>query len=92
MLEHLGLVVDAIPGHPQRLGEEGLDQAVVADHLERHPLAGRGQADAVVGLVAHQPELVEPLQHRGHRRGRDPQPLGERGGRDRALAAAAASA
>ena len=26
-------------------------------HLERHPLAGRGQAHAVVGLVLDQPQL-----------------------------------
>ena len=31
MLEHLGLVVDAVPRHPERLGEELLDQAVAAD-------------------------------------------------------------
>ena len=71
VLEHLGLVVDAIPRHLERLGEEGLDQPVVADHLERDALAGRGQGDAVVGLVAHEPQLVEPLEHRGHR-GRAP--------------------
>ena len=41
MLEHLGLGMDAVAGHPQRLGEEGLDQPVVADHLERDLLAGR---------------------------------------------------
>ena len=39
MLEHLGLVVDPVPRHPERLGEVGLEQAVVADHLERDPLA-----------------------------------------------------
>ena len=35
VLEHLGLGVHAIPGHLQRLGEEQLEQPVVADHLER---------------------------------------------------------
>ena len=44
VLEHLGLVVDPVPGHPERLGEIGLDQAVVADHLERDPLARRRSA------------------------------------------------
>ena len=42
VLEHLGLGVDAVLGHAERLGEVGLDQAVVADHLERDPLAARG--------------------------------------------------
>ena len=44
VLENLGLVVDAVPGHSQGVREEGLDQPVVADHLQRHPLARRGQA------------------------------------------------
>ena len=36
VLEHLGLVVHAVPGHAERLGEVELEQAVVAQHLERH--------------------------------------------------------
>ena len=35
MLEHLGLGVHAIPRHPELLGQEQLEQAVVAQHLER---------------------------------------------------------
>ena len=77
VLEHLGLLVDAVAGHPQRLGEVGLDQAVVADHLERDLLAGRGQADALVGQVVDQAEAGEPFQHRGRRRRRDAEPLGD---------------
>ena len=61
MLEHLGLVVDAIPRHAERLGEVELEQAVVAQHLERDALAVGGQRDALVGLVVDQAELVEPL-------------------------------
>ena len=61
VLEHLGLVVDSIPRHLERLGEEGLDQAVVADDLEGDALTGRGQGDAVVRLVADQTELVKRL-------------------------------
>ena len=37
VLEHLGLGVHAIPGHPELLGQEQLDQPVVAQHLERDP-------------------------------------------------------
>ena len=55
VLEHLGLLVDAVARHPQRLGEVGLDQPVVADHLERHPLPRRGQADPLVGDVSTRP-------------------------------------
>ena len=39
MLEHLGLVVHAVPRHAERLGQVELQQPVVAQHLERHPLA-----------------------------------------------------
>ena len=35
VLEHLGLVVHAVPRHAQRLREVQLQQAVVAQHLER---------------------------------------------------------
>ena len=34
VLEDLRLGVNAIPGHSQRVGEEALEQPVVADHLE----------------------------------------------------------
>ena len=43
MLEHLGLIVDPVPRHPENLGEVGLDQPVMTDHLECHALPGRGQ-------------------------------------------------
>ena len=39
VLEHLGLGVHAIPGHSELLGEEQLEQPVVAQHLERDPAA-----------------------------------------------------
>ena len=83
VLEHLGLVVDLVPGHPEGLGEERLEQPVMADHLEGHPLPRRGQLDAPVGLVADQAELGHPLDHRRHRSRRDAEPLGEGRGPDR---------
>ena len=67
VLEHLGLGVDAVPGHLQRLGEEQLDQPVVADHLERDPAPVGGQAHAAVGVVLDQAELAEALEHRRDR-------------------------
>ena len=39
VLEHLGLLVHAVPRHPERLGQVELEQPVVAEHLERHALA-----------------------------------------------------
>ena len=41
VLEHLGLGVHAVPRHPQHLGQVALEQAVVADHLERDAPSGR---------------------------------------------------
>ena len=39
MLERLGLLVHAIPRHAEMLGQVELEQPVVAQHLERDPLA-----------------------------------------------------
>jgi hypothetical protein len=77
VLEHLCLVVDLVPRHPEGIGEIGLDQAVVADHLERHPLARGAQRHPVVGPVLDQTHVRHPLEHRGHGPGRDAEPLGE---------------
>ena len=77
VLEHLRLLVDPVPGHLQDLGQEELDQAVVADHLERHPLAPLGQPGPVVGLVLDQALVAESLQHPGGRGRRHSEPLGD---------------
>src|SRR5579863_485377 len=86
VLEHLGLGVNAIPGHAERIGEEALEEAVVADHLERHAPPGGGQAHPAVGLVRDEAQLVELLEHRRHRAGCDAETLCECAGRDRLLA------
>ena len=57
---------------------DSLEQAVVADHLERHAPPVVGQPHAAVGRVRDQAELVEALEHRRDRAGRDAQALGER--------------
>ena len=77
MLERLGLLVDAVPRHAEVLGEVGLQQPVVAQHLERDPASGFGEHHAAVGDVLDQPPLVEPLEHRRDRGRRDPEPLRE---------------
>ena len=41
VLEPVGLVVDIVDVHAERLREVQLEQAVVADHLERDALAVR---------------------------------------------------
>ena len=78
MLEHLGLVVHAVPRHAQALGQVQLEQPVVAEHLEREALALGGQLDAAVGLVADQAERAQLLDHAGRRRGGHAEALGER--------------
>ena len=75
VLEHLGLRVHAVPGHSQDLGQEELDQPVVADHLEGDPLALRRQARAVIRLVLDHPLVRQALEHRGRRRRRDAETL-----------------
>ncbi len=87
VFEHLGLLVHAIPGHPEALDQIELEQPVVADYLERDAAARVGQLDAVVGLVDHEPELAEALDHSRGRRGGDAQPVGERVGADGPVAA-----
>ena len=83
VLEHLGLLVHPIPGHPERLDQIQLEQAVMAHHLERHAPAVLGQRHTAVGLVLDQAELAEALDHPGRRRGGDAEALGERVGAHR---------
>jgi hypothetical protein len=75
VLEHLRLLVDTVARHPQRLREVGLDQPVVADHLQRHLLAGGGEADTLVGHVVDQAQPRQAFQHRGRGRRRHLQAL-----------------
>ena len=77
VLEHLGLGVDPIPGHPQLLGEEQLDQPVMAQNLEREAATVGGQADTVVGLVFDQAELGQLAHHPRDRAGSDAEPVGQ---------------
>ena len=77
VLERLGLVVDAIPGHAEMLGEEQLEQPVVAQHLERQALARGRQRDALVGHVIDEPDLREALDHPRADAGRDAEPGGD---------------
>ena len=77
VLEHLGLGVHAIPGHPELLGEEQLEQPVMAQHLQRDPATLVGQPHAVIGLMLDDPDLGELAHHPRHRAGRHPEPRGE---------------
>ena len=67
------------PGRTRAAGDGGSPRARRARPV--------GQERAAVGLVVDQAHLVHALQHRGHRAGRDAEALGQRRGRDRAVAA-----
>jgi hypothetical protein len=82
VLEHFGLVVDTIPRHSELLCQEQLEQAVVAEHLERHPPAPGGQPHPAVGLVLEQAEVGQLAHHRGDRSRGHPKPFGELGRRN----------
>jgi hypothetical protein len=77
VLEHLGLGVDSIPRHLEDLRQEQLEQAVVADDLERDTAALRRQADPSVGGVLGETQLVELAHHGGHRARSYAEPPGE---------------
>ena len=77
VLEDLGLGVNPIPRHPQRIGQEALDQPVVADHLQRHAPPIGGEAHSPVRGMSREPQLVELLEHRRDRARRDAQALGQ---------------
>ena len=86
VLEALGLGVHLVPGQPEGLHQVELEQAVVADHLERGLCPGLRERDAVVRLVPHEPDAREPLDHRRRRRGGHAEPLRERARADAARA------
>ena len=89
VLEHLGLVVDAVPRHAE-LRQQQLEQAVVADHLERDAPPVLGQRDAVVGLVRDEARARRAAgPSRTRTPGVTPEALGERVGRDLPVVGAA---
>ena len=78
VLEHLGLLVHAIPRHAQLLGEVPLEQPVVPDHFQCHAPSSLGEPYPVIGLVGYEVLLGKPLDHRCGRGRCDGKPLGER--------------
>jgi hypothetical protein len=68
VLEHLRLLVDPVPRHPERLGQVSLEQPVMADDLEGDLAACVGQRRTLIRHVPHEPQVVQPLEHVGRRR------------------------
>ena len=79
VLEHLGLVVHAVPRHAERLAQVGLEQAVVPDDLERDPFPRTRQRDSSIRFVHCEAERCQLLHHRAGGGRRDALPLRERG-------------
>jgi hypothetical protein len=86
VLEHLGLGVHPVPGHPELLREKQFEQAVMAQHLQRHAPALVGEPHPVIGLVLDDPDLGQLADHPRHRAGRHPKPRREIVRRDRRAA------
>src|SRR5690348_7108818 len=61
VLEPVGLVVDVVDVHVERLGKVELEQPVVADDLEGNPFAGGRQRAAAVRGVLGEPERGQLL-------------------------------
>jgi hypothetical protein len=76
VLEDFGLVVDTVPGHPQLLGEEELQQAVVPQHLECNSPASIGEAHAAIRLMLDESNLGQLAHHARDGSRSHPQPLG----------------
>ena len=71
VLEAVCLGMNGVEPELERLGQVELEQTVVAEQLERDPLAGSGQANAAIELV-----VDEPIAPRAS--SPSPSPTGER--------------
>ena len=71
VLEPVGLGVDLVERQAERVGEEELEQPVMAQHLERDTPAGLGERDAAVRHADDEPVGGELLRHPRDRRLRD---------------------
>ena len=85
VLEAIGLRVDGVDREAERFGEVLLEEAMVADDLERDLRPGVAELDATIGRVLGETERGQLLDHRrGGRRGYAHAP--RNGRRRRALA------
>ena len=82
VLEPVGLIVDVLDVEPKGLGQVELEQPVVANHLDRDPLARSGETNALVGRVFDEVERRQLLDHLARRPRCDALLPGERGDRD----------
>ena len=80
VLEHLGLLVDAIPRHAQALDQIQLEQPVMADDLERDAQAGVGEQDSVIAAMGDQAQLAQALDHARRRSRGHAEAIGQCGG------------
>src|SRR5690242_5268317 len=86
VLEPVGFVMDVVDVKTEGLGQIELEQAVVADDLDRDALTGGCQADALVRSVVDELERGELLDHLARRGCCDPLLAGQRRDRDARIA------
>ncbi len=79
VLQALRVIVNFIPGIPQAVVKETLQQAVMTQNFQGAHLAGGRQTDAMMLFVLHIRRLLgsQLLEHPGNRSGSDAQMPGE---------------
>ncbi len=82
MFEALGLIVNAVPLHAEDLAEHALDEVMALGEFAGDLATGGSEADAAIGVDAHETIFLEAAQGHGDCGRRDFEPVGERGGDD----------
>ena len=83
MLEPLGLLVDLVPGNPQHVGQEALDQPVAPDDRLRVLATVGRERERLVGAALHVAVALQAADHLVHRRGGELHGAGDVGAGDR---------
>ena len=91
VFQTLGFLMHLIPRIAEKLMQDPLEQAVVAQHLQCPPLSSLGQSHAMMLLVLYEGGALrgEFLEHASYGRRADPQMPGKRVARDALLLGAA---
>ena len=85
VLHVFGLLVNLVPGHLERPGQEQFQQAMAANDLQRQPLAGRGEPGPLVRRVGGQAGLGKRFEHARDGSRRDPRRLRDLSGSHRGV-------
>jgi hypothetical protein len=83
VLEPLGLLVDLVPGDPENVGEEALDQPVTVDDLRCLLVPVLGEGERLVAGPLDVAVVLEATDHLVHGRRRELHRAGDVGAGDR---------